>query len=152
MNSTPEEQFDSAEAAQNPIYVTDRREASEAFVTLHTQVDDVHFTEALAISRVLGRSISRDVLEAALQRSGEIRSKAIFYLAEIKIDGTDELLIQIANEELQNEEVNTRDFYWIIKALMRSNTPRAKFYLKGLKSQEKVTRDIILSKLIGEIG
>ncbi|MEK7086114.1 MAG: hypothetical protein AAB953_03830 [Patescibacteria group bacterium] len=146
------EQFDGIRACTDPKYLDENLDAAAKFANGNLQIDNINFIQALHIKGALGEAIDLDLLTEALNRGETVQREVIFYLARVQIPQMDQRIISLLNEALEGNELDTGKIYWLIYALIETETQEAKFYLKGLIKHERLQDNPILELALDEAG
>lgn len=139
------QQFDELKACTDPDYLETHQTEAADFAGKNLTVENIHFIQALHIQGALGRKVDKTLLVEALGDSEDVVSEAIFYLARVSIPEMDDTLAVLLNKELEGKELDHGKIYWLISALIRTGTTRAKLFLKGLLNNKALKDDEIIN-------
>lgn len=145
-----DEQFDGIRACTNPKYLDENLDAAAKFANENLQIDNINFIQALHIKGALGEAVDPDLLIEALNKGETVQKEVVFYLARVKIPQMDQHIISLLNQELEREEIDTDRVYWLIYALIKTDTQEAKFYLRGLMKHKRLQDSPILGLALND--
>lgn len=137
--------FDELRACTDPDYLETHQTEAADFADANLTVKNIYFIQALHIQGALGRKVDKALLVETLGDSEGVVSEVIFYLARVSIPEMDDTLAVLLNKELEGKELNTRKIYWLISALIKTGTTRAKLFLKGLLNNTALKGDPIIN-------
>ena len=135
-------QFNSLKAISDFNYLEKNKSSAQEFANENLDLSKIHFVHALKIKGELGEKIDTDVLKAALSQE-ELQSEVAFYLAKVSIPEMDQHLIENLNSLLETMESNVDKVYWLIFAILKTATSRAKFFLRGILTTYSPKNDLL---------
>lgn len=135
-------QFNSLKAISDLKYLEENRTFAREFADENLALSNINFVHALKIKGELGEKIDTDVLKAALSQE-ELQSEVAFYLAKVSIPEMDQHLIENLNSLLETMESNVDKVYWLIFAILKTATSRAKFFLRGILTTYSPKNDLL---------
>lgn len=140
-----EQQFDEIRACIDPDYLEIHPIEAADFAGKNLDVGNINFIQALHIQGALGKKIKKTLLVEALGDSECVVSEVIFYLARVSIPEMDDILAVLLNKELEGKELNSEKIYWLISALIKTGTTRARLFLRGLLNNKTLKEDPIIN-------
>ncbi|OGJ41981.1 hypothetical protein A3B60_01260 [Candidatus Peregrinibacteria bacterium RIFCSPLOWO2_01_FULL_39_12] len=152
MNQNQQKEFDPIRACTDTLYLDGNTEAATQFSDEHLRIDDINFICSLHIKGSLGVRVDPELLLEALNGSETCCMEVLFYLARVQVAKMDEPLILLSNKELEKKEQGMKRMYWLIHALIKTDTSRAKLYLRGLKNKQFITENPLLNQAVGTIS
>lgn len=142
------EPFDEIKACTDVTYLTKRTDEARTFAETNLSVENINFLQALRIKALLGERVDPEILRGALAEN-RLRDGAIFYLSNVPTPEMDQGLIELLNERLAEEKLDS-EIFPLIRALIGTGTTKAKFYLKGLIAREELKNEPIIRLAIEE--